>query len=44
MLQSKLATLTGTCVLRVFVDVDRSPPEAVTVYQTSKVEKYWRQR
>jgi len=31
-----------TYLLRVFVDVDREPPEVVTVYRTSKVEKYWR--
>ena len=29
-------------LLRVFVDVDRDPPEVVTVYRTSKVTKYWR--
>ena len=29
-------------LLRVFVDVDRQPPEVVTVYRTSKIEKYWR--
>ncbi|MGC9523573.1 MAG: DUF4258 domain-containing protein [Anaerolineae bacterium] len=29
-------------LLRVFVDIDRSPPEVVTVYRTSKVAKYWR--
>jgi len=29
-------------LLRVFVDVDREPPEVVTVYRTSKVQKYWR--
>ncbi len=29
-------------LLRVFVDVDRTPPEVVTVYRTSKVAKYWR--
>lgn len=29
-------------LLRVFVDIDRNPPEVVTVYRTSKVEKYWR--
>jgi len=33
-----------TCLLRVFVDVDREPPEVVTVYRTSKIEKYWRNR
>ena len=30
-------------LLRVFVDIDRDPPEVVTAYRTSKVEKYWRQ-
>ena len=29
-------------LLRVFVDIDRTPPYVVTVYRTSKVEKYWR--
>ena len=29
-------------LLRVFVDVDRKPPEVVTVYRTSKIAKYWR--
>lgn len=29
-------------LLRVFLDVDRVPPEVVTVYRTSKVAKYWR--
>lgn len=28
-------------LLRVFVDVDRLPPEVVTAYLTSKVAKYW---
>ena len=31
-----------TYLLRVFVDVDRTPPEVVTVYRTSKITKYWR--
>ena len=31
-----------TYLLRVFVDVDRQPPDGVTVYRTSKIEKYWR--
>jgi len=26
----------------VFVDVDRTPDEVVTVYKTSKLDKYWR--
>ncbi len=29
-------------LLRVFVDIDRSPAEVVTAYRTSKVAKYWR--
>ena len=31
-----------TYLLRVLVDVDPQPPEVVTVYRTSKIEKYWR--
>lgn len=31
-----------TYLLRVFVDIDREPPEVVTVYRTRKIEKYWR--
>jgi hypothetical protein len=27
-------------LLRVFVDIDRQPPEVVTVYRTSKIMKY----
>jgi hypothetical protein len=27
-------------LLRVFVDTDREPPEVVTVYRTSKIDKY----
>ncbi len=27
-------------LLRVFVDIDRIPPEVVTVYRTSKITKY----
>ncbi len=29
-------------LVRVFIDIDRSPAEVVTVYRTSKIEKYWR--
>jgi len=29
-------------LLRAFVDLDRDPPEVVTVYRTSKIQKYWR--
>ena len=31
-----------TFLLRVFVDIDPRPPYIVTVYRTSKIEKYWR--
>jgi hypothetical protein len=31
-----------TYLLHVFVDVDRQPPEVVTVYRTSKIDEYWR--
>jgi hypothetical protein len=31
-----------TYLLRIFVDIDREPPHVVTVYRTSKIEKYWR--
>lgn len=30
----------GAYLLRVFVDVDREPAEVVTVYRTSKLNKY----
>lgn len=29
-------------LLRIFVDIDTEPPCVVTVYRTSKIEKYWR--
>jgi hypothetical protein len=29
-------------LVRVFVDLDRDPPEVATVYRTSQVAKYWR--
>ena len=29
-------------LIRVFVDYDRIPPDVVTTYRTSKIEKYWR--
>jgi hypothetical protein len=29
-------------VVRVFVDIDRTPCEVVTAYRTSKTAKYWR--
>ncbi len=30
----------GQHLLRVFVDNDRTPPEVVTAYRTSKIDKY----
>lgn len=41
-IQSRVAVAGKTYLLRVFVDIDRSPVEVVTVYQTSQVRKYWR--
>jgi hypothetical protein len=29
-------------LVRVFVDIDRTPAEVVTAYRTGKVFKYWR--
>lgn len=42
-LQSQLSDMiAGTVMLvRVFVDVDRVPPEVVTVSATSKIARYW---
>jgi hypothetical protein len=31
-----------TYLVRVIVDTDRSPPEIVTAYRTTKITKYWR--
>ena len=31
-------------LIRVFLDIDRTPPEVKTVYRTSKIEKYRRQQ
>ena len=28
-------------LVRVFVDIDRDAAEVVTVYRTSKINKYW---
>ena len=43
--QSRLAMgeSAKTYLVRVFVDLDRRPAEVVTVYQTSKIAKYWRE-
>jgi hypothetical protein len=39
--QSRIAFEGRTYLVRVLVDVDRKPAEVVTVYRTSKIEKYW---
>jgi hypothetical protein len=40
-LESRLEFEGKRYLLRVFVDVDRSPAEVVTAYRTSKIAKYW---
>ncbi|MDD2676637.1 MAG: DUF4258 domain-containing protein [Methylacidiphilaceae bacterium] len=42
-LQSRQKMEGATYLIRVFVDVDRSPAEVVTAYRTSKIDKYWRE-
>lgn len=44
-LQSRIpvGSSVGPYLMRVFVDVDRQPPEVVTAYYTGKVSKYWRE-
>jgi len=41
-LQSRLVVGNVQYLIRVFLDVDRTPAEVVTVYKTSKLDKYWR--
>lgn len=41
-LQSRVSIAGKRYLVRVFVDVDRSPAEVVTAYRTSKIDKYWR--
>jgi Domain of unknown function (DUF4258) len=31
-----------TYLIRIFVDYEHEPPDVVTVYRTSKIDKYWR--
>lgn len=40
--QSRSSEASKTFLIRVFVDIDREPPEVVTVYRTTKIAKYWR--
>jgi hypothetical protein len=42
--QSRLEFAGRRYLLRMLVDVDRSPTEVVTAYRTSKIEKYWRRQ
>jgi Domain of unknown function (DUF4258) len=35
--------LAGKYLVRVFVDIDSTPPEVVTAYRTSQIAKYRRQ-
>jgi len=42
-LQSRVPMGEREFLVRVFVDVERNPPEVVTAYRTSKVAKYWRE-
>lgn len=35
-------SVSGEYMIRVFVDVDRNPPEVVTAYRSSKIDKYRR--
>lgn len=42
-LQSRIEFEPGkTYLVRVFVDPNDQPPAVVTVYRTSKIQKYWR--
>lgn len=42
--QSKIAFGSGKIfLLRVIVAKDVEPPEVVTLYRTTKIEKYWRE-
>ncbi len=41
-LQSRVSIDGVQYLIRVFVDIDRSPAEIVTAYRSSKVSKYWR--
>jgi len=40
--QSRVMLGAKPWLVRVVVDVDRNPPEIVTVYRTSSIRRYWR--
>lgn len=41
-LQSRIMLEGRRFLVRVFVEVNRQPAEVVTVYRTTKIDKYWR--
>ena len=41
-LQSRIWIEAKPYLVRIFVDIDRKPAEVITVYRTSRIEKYWR--
>jgi len=41
-LQSRIEMADKRYLVRVFVDVDRTPAEIITAYRTSRIERYWR--
>ncbi len=41
-LQSRIHVEDKSYLVRVFVDVDRTPTEVVTAYRTSRIQRYWR--
>jgi hypothetical protein len=43
-LQSRVQVGTTSQLVRVFVDVDMTPPHVITAYRTSKINKYWREQ
>lgn len=40
--QRRVRMAGATYLVRAVVDVDRDPPEVVTVYRTSRIGRYWR--
>ncbi len=40
-LQSRVDVDNRRQIVRIFVDIDESPVRVVTVYRTSKIDKYW---
>ena len=43
-LQSRVKIGASSQLVRVFVDVELTPPQVVTAYRTSKINKYWREK